>query len=636
MASSEEGEEAATPSDASSTKSKYPTTSQVRELIRLKSSDPAWRVLRVSRQEGKVHCDCCNKDIRGWENDVISHLKSSGHKERTSSGSASIHMFLASGKKRTHAEIEATADEEFLARLYVHVEGCGISYSTFHALMTPSFQAVLRERQLHLPSPAHMRRAHFDRALKMVQQSVDELIANDPFTLLVDESPRHDRTSVVLIAAANWRSFSLLQAMILRPDQAVDGQLVVDLIKQVLQTRNLNQEDFIAYGADNCSYAKKAYRLLLKDFPRIKHVGCLSHVIHLLSKSMLQEGKKKTPHFPCTIELLNLLNGVFASRASVVERGRQERFLLKFERAPRSLFWLVPGRWACKLNSLLWIAQNRKEFLEFVREEKGLCSHDHWQRITELLTSVSARMELAISAKIADPIRALLLVSESKQVSVTFEAYTSLNQLINGLRSFLQSPADCKVVVQSIASKELVVMSEDVLSGHAQHLVASLRCVVDKFDKHLSYLHDVFPFFEHLKPEAMFASSEQPPLPPGLLFYTDNEILVHGEWQRLTAADSIDRLHWRSQATKDRPSMEDFWYSYKDKYPNLNAIVRRLLGLRTGIVDVERLFKTLRAIEVPQRLHMNNNTLEGLLQIRCNAIHADTWSRGSGVTDVDE
>jgi len=120
---------------------------------------------------------------------------------------------------------------------------------------------------------------------------------------------------------------------------------------------------------------------------------------------------------------------------------------------------------------------------------------------------------------------------------------------------------------------------------------ASLRCVVDKFDKHLSYLHDVFPFFEHLKPEAIFASSEQPPLPPGLLFYTDNEILVHGEWQRLTAADSIDRLHWRSQATKDRPSMEDFWYSYKDKYPNLNAIVRRLLGLRTGIVDVERLFQ---------------------------------------------
>jgi len=99
MASSEEGEEAATPSDASSTKSKYPTTSQVRELIRLKSSDPAWRVLRVSRQEGKVHCDCCNKDIRGWENDVISHLKSSGHKKRTSSGSASIHMFLALREK---------------------------------------------------------------------------------------------------------------------------------------------------------------------------------------------------------------------------------------------------------------------------------------------------------------------------------------------------------------------------------------------------------------------------------------------------------------------------------------------------------------------------------------------------------
>ena len=127
-----------------------------------------------------------------------------------------------------------------------------------------------------------------------------------------------------------------------------------------------------------------------------------------------------------------------------------------------------------------------------------------------------------------------------------------------------------------------------------------------------------------LNPTTIF-DGERRQLPRRVIEITSQPLVAMGEYHRLTNPEQAFVVRFRALAQK--PSMLAFWTDHTADFPQLAATALRLLAIRAGIAGVERQFKELRAIQVPQRQHMHNDTLEGIFLMRCNAALVDIYKR---------
>ncbi len=77
-----------------------------------------------------------------------------------------------------------------------------------------------------------------------------------------------------------------------------------------------------------------------------------------------------------------------------------------------------------------------------------------------------------------------------------------------------------------------------------------------------------------------------------------------------------------------RISPTQFWLDQRKELPTLSGLALRLLCLRQGIADVERLFSVLRQLQTPERLLASPETLEKEFFIACNRHVTDKfWNK---------
>jgi hypothetical protein len=246
-----------------------------------------------------------------------------------------------------------------------------------------------------------------------------------------------------------------LRCKALEEGESINAETLKTLILDTLRSRNLLLDNFVAYVSDNCSYGKKAYKLLQGSMPNLKRVGCLSHIIHLLSKALFAS-EEQSPYFELVDNIVTQLNKLFSSRISVDDRARQYRFHHIFGRAARTLFWQVRGRWACKLATVLWLTQddNRPRLLEFLATEIALDPDlAVLQTIQSLLTRPGARSQLIAVSFIAKPLHHLLLNSQTEDIAITAEIASQLDGFIAGLRQ-LQNRDYCATILSQCVSHE--------------------------------------------------------------------------------------------------------------------------------------------------------------------------------------
>lgn len=343
---------------------KRPSRVQVSELLRRHTGDPQWSMLIVapaSEAPGSVFCLWCKSAVRGWLVDVRQHL---GRQKHLIAANGPMNKFVKTkvGHKRTETEVSIDTNKEFLCRTLLHAEGCGISYTAFYNLMSDEYLAVLRNFPGKFPTPGHIRKTYFTDAVSIVTESVEELVKGEPFSLLVDETPQASQDAFVLISIATPYHFFALDCKCLPSGESINAQRLFDFIQATLAKCGLESKNFVGYVSDNVAYAKKAFKLLLPYHPHLKRVGCLSHVLHLLSKPVFSPSKGNHV-WPLVDVLVDNMNLLFSQRHAADERVRQERFQRVFGIAPRPLFWLVSGRWACKLRSVIWMSTNRVALL---------------------------------------------------------------------------------------------------------------------------------------------------------------------------------------------------------------------------------------------------------------------------------
>lgn len=525
--------------------------------------------------------------------------------------------------KRTAIEVTSTTDEIFLGRAYLHAEASGISYSAMFNLLTPTFLSARRSYHGAFPTPSHARTTHFPTSLTLTHQTVDSLISDQPFSILVDETPDMTQVSFVLVAIATPAHFCALSCKKLDPGESINAQSLCDFIRDTLNSHQLKSQNFIAYISDNCSYAKKAFKLLKDVHPNLRRIGCLSHIIHLLSKAIFSPSKGIVT-WPAIDQLVSDTNTLFASRHAAAERDRQERFKLAFDVAARPLFWQVSGRWACKLRTLLWLNDHRVAFLRFVNQEiDRFNSNPALVTVRDILTQKLACTQLTLVCQLAQPLRVFLTLTQAENPELTAEIFQKYEAFIFGIEA-ANSPEYLVQLVNKVCNDNHFVLSHDARGLMQAQLSQSLDSVQNQHIKHLSYLSYAFKALPMLDPKNVF-DSERRQMPAVLMDLCSQPLVAMGEYHELTNPDR--RFIGAYRAAAQKPSMLTFWTQYTVDLPQLAATAFRLLAIRAGIAGVERQFKELRAIQLPQRQNMHNDTLEGIFLMRCNAQQVDVFKR---------
>ena len=75
----------------------------------------------LQAQPGYAKCTWCMVTLRGWQNDIQSHLDSLKHLTKAKGPMLQFVRPLHLSNKRTAAEVAATPKEEILVRLLNHV-----------------------------------------------------------------------------------------------------------------------------------------------------------------------------------------------------------------------------------------------------------------------------------------------------------------------------------------------------------------------------------------------------------------------------------------------------------------------------------------------------------------------------------
>lgn len=266
--------------------------------------------------------------------------------------------------------------------------------------------------------------------------------------------------------------FCALTCKKLDPGQSINANALCDLIQLTLHTRKLKSQNFIAYISDNCSYAKKAFKLLQVAHPHLRRIGCLSHIVHLLSKAIFSPSKNVIT-WPVIDVLVSDTNTLFATRHAALERERQDRFHRAFDNAARPLFWQVTGRWACKLKTLLWLNEHRVQFVLFLNNElEHYNTNLSLELIRDALLLKSTLVQLNLVCQLASPLLTFLRLTQTENAALSAGIFQSYDAFISGIEA-ANSPEYLGMLINKACNDNLVVLS---IEARAASIYGSLPC----------------------------------------------------------------------------------------------------------------------------------------------------------------
>lgn len=405
----------------------------------------------------------------------------------------------------------------------------------------------------------------------------------------------------------------------------------VGLIRDVLTEYRLDETNFVSLLTDNASYCKSMFATLHPQLPRLHYVGCLPHLLHLISGSFFMNKETKRHglvcHFPRALKLTAAANELFATKMSKSEQVLLASFKDTFHRSARRLFWLGNTRWTCTLTSLITLVDNLRKLREWVDTQLPRFAADdpvtlRMHCLRAAMGDATALFEATVLHQFCDPLRSLIIRMQAESVLTTADALRNLEAFIDTLR--LYSNPDLHLAEGIIETAAILLPADRPSDAVKDSVTAALRAAashaVAKYQKHtvrgntlvmLKAVRDLSP--ANLR--TTFAAVAPPP--EWFSLVAPRHVQLTTEWVKFRRFDGLPP-QWET-ASEMRP----FWRELAREYPLLSELAERVLTTSSGIAGVERELKALRKIQAPDRLSMSMQTLEALMLIRCNRQYVD-------------
>ena len=549
-----------------------------------------------SYQDGGYLCTICKTSFKADRLETSrlrDHEGTVKHKKNSKQSSIASGFKRQESKQRYHEDVAALLlsaniplqraehllQPAFIAAVVARGEQCVLSANTYRK---------------DYASPSHYR--YLSKALAM--------IANVPYSLLVDESSKSGRKIInfIVVTAENRL---LVETKVFEGDHALNATAMYNIILNVLNELSLSHELLVGITRDNASYMVKAVAQLNEEhtLSHVLSVACLSHGLNLVVRALLD------PFVTIRDTLFSTLKKLFAKPSARRSRaGRALKGLL-------SAVQVSQTRWSSWLDSIVFVYNNISAIVNIVEDEyvradnKGKTSvKTRLMQVKELLTkNYDVLCTLTALASIAGDLQCAIKESQSNNLNTH-----GLHLIEDGFHTLSRANVIC-----AHATEPSVEMNNNEEYAKARESVSAMvfegrHAALQKWEERVQPTLDLCFHSELFKPLYWIEQSVLPEhFPKPLAFYgrlsTSVTTNCFSDWYKYTRfiANLKTNLEVHVDEYDDKKvaeikgEVEDyikFWKVNGHRFPSLSKIAECVLAFCPSGAEIERSFKLLRNI----------------------------------------
>jgi hypothetical protein len=468
----------------------------------------------------------------------------------------------------------------------------------YDRIFSDSFKEIAPLVLPRLPSGNSLKKVHLKVACRAGMRYLGELLANKPFSVIVDESPTDaPKAAEVLSVVVLTASHSIVGfANAYEEGHPITHVEVEAAVNTCLQELHLRWDDCHGITTDNGSYVVKAAREMTLAHTNATHLRCLSHGLALVCAALIEE-------FDDAHDFLLRLRQ-YICKGNLLGSRRQRLRMSLGGRCLRVLKF-VDTRWGTCATAAVYVDEKyetiAKLFTDIVAERKlrGKSARAA-EKISLRLRDVKLRGSLHALAALLQPFPALLKESQSRD-TVTPAMLSRLRALGESLEQF------CVPTFAERLSGGCIETKADI----ARMVATACKAAHEKHQKY------VRPGVVIGLRRAFFVPRHAPEAARLGHFGTVSDIDPRiGE----SLASSMELAAYR-EAWADAVNEEahDFWNSRLSEFPLLSRAAARALSLSVTGAPVERSFSVLRALLSKQRRRIGQEYLTRQFLLAANA-----------------
>ena len=547
------------------------------EKLELLLQKPKYNCFKLIKDEKKVRCFLCNSLIRYYESDLNEHLQTDIHKSKLKNDSYSINKFIQ--------KVTTTEDKsKFNIDIVIHCISKDLPLSTIDTIFTPKFIENLYHNRFNLLNGYTLQTQYLSKAYDYGKEKIQKLMGDHPYSLLIDETSNFGR-KIVICCGSNKNGFYTLLVKHLDVGESMNSNIIVNIIEQIINEYKLDPHKFVSYISDNTNYNKTAFNILKKKYLLLNKIGCFSHIINLVIKSIINSkfGFEK---------MIKLLYNIFVYTNGIFNEKIQYLFKKTFKKSSRSIFYMNNIRWTSIISIFGFISENLEDFVLFLIE------FNENQYVNELL-SILQNHNIICSIEIVNnliiPLKKQLLYSQIDDIHKFSTISEEIISYFKTLKMFRNSKEAEKLIINTKLQKSLNLSITEI-KDLTNIVIEVCSLSINKYEKHGREIINIVRAINIL-------DTYSGNFPSDLLKYTNTSMFLLINEFNLAKQKKLSKIELLSS----------------DLFTNLCNLIDRIDSIRSGISGVERMFSLLKLILKKQRMNMKNENIEKTLFIRCNA-----------------
>ena len=373
------------------------------------------------------------------------------------------------------------------------------------------------------------------------------------------------------------------------------SNILYNSINETLKNFDLDKNNPVSIISDNASYNKK----MIKDyFPSIPNISCLSHILNLVSKEILDKNEFHS------LELYNQFYQLFYAKRTNLHIFIQKEFKREFGISSKSLFFIENIKWSSLIYGILFLDENYLKMKIFLQNLS--VKHEDIDKTIEIIDNLSFKTEIHILSQIIKPLEKSLKISQRNKILDVSDDFNFIDSFIKTLENFINYE-NSKLLVKDIYQKNNIFEEPDKLISYIINVCSR---AVKKYKKHSETTSNVIKAINCF---SKFPFSKE--FPTSVIKFSKSGFFsLMNEWNNIKLLKE-----------KEVFDTKNFWISMKEEYKELSKLVLRLLTIEAGISNIERKFSLWRYFQNKQRLNLKDENLEKLLFIRFNSEFFDHY-----------
>ena len=306
------------------------------------------------------------------------------------------------------------------------------------------------------------------------------------------------------------------------------------------------------------------------------------------------------------------LNDIFLNKKYNCYKIIQKQFKNFFKKSSKSIYYLIEIRWISYLNAFHFTKEYYIQLFDFFKNllinENNFLLNEKDKKIINLLSNNLLYLEFNVLSEIIFPLKKFIIISQYNKISEIIPYLNEIESFFLTLKEFKEKNLIISLIEKSKISLKIII-DNFLINDFIKNIRFGVLKGEKKFSKHCQIT------FLSLKGIIMFYSNPIQNFLNDVSCFSNNGFFnLKKEWNEV-------------KLIKDLFLCDSFWEENQEKFPSLFELFSRLLTIRFGISNVERIIKVIRNTQTYNRLNLKNSNLQKILFILANKKIIDIYRK---------